>query len=67
MARFGRGYVSWLALRVIDVLERLGDQRGLPRALVLDNGPEFSERALDLWAHEQKIPTRWTLGIRGPN
>lgn len=37
--------------RVIDVLERLADLRGLPRTIVADNGPEFAGRALDLWAH----------------
>jgi putative transposase len=38
--------------RVIEVLERLRDLRGLPRAIVADNGPEFVGRALDQWAHE---------------
>jgi len=37
--------------RVIEVLERLADLRGLPRTIVADNGPEFAGRALDLWAH----------------
>jgi putative transposase len=33
--------------RVIAVLERLAELRGLPRAIVTDNGPEFAGRALD--------------------
>ena len=41
--------------RVIEVLERLRDQRGLPRANVADNGPEFAGRALDQWAHERGL------------
>ena len=41
--------------RVIEVLERLADLRGLPRAIVADNGPEFAGRALDLWAHERGV------------
>ena len=41
--------------RVIEVLERLRDQRGLPRAIVADNGPEFAGRALDQWAHERGL------------
>jgi putative transposase len=41
--------------RVIEVLERLPDLRGLPRAIVADNGPEFAERALDQWAHERGL------------
>jgi len=41
--------------RVIEVLERLADLRGLPRAIVADNGPEFAGRALDLWAHGRSV------------
>lgn len=41
--------------RVIEVLERLRDQRGLPHAIVADNGPEFAGRALDQWAHERGL------------
>jgi putative transposase len=33
--------------RVVRVLERLTRARGVPRALVLDNGPEFTRRVLD--------------------
>jgi putative transposase len=36
--------------RVVQVLDRLADQRGRPEELVLDNGPEFIGRALDQWA-----------------
>lgn len=41
--------------RVIKVLERLADLRGLPRTIVPDNGPEFAGRALDLWAHDRGV------------
>ena len=41
--------------RVIAVLERLSELRGLPRAIVTDNGPEFAGRALDQWAHERGL------------
>jgi len=41
--------------RVIEVLERLADLRGLPRSIVADNGPEFAGRALDLWAHGRGV------------
>jgi putative transposase len=37
--------------RVVRVLEELRVTRGLPRSIVLDNGPEFSGLALDQWAH----------------
>ncbi len=37
--------------RVVRVLERLKQQRGLPERIVMDNGPEFTSKALDAWAH----------------
>lgn len=37
--------------RVVRVLERLKEQRGLPERIVMDNGPEFTIKALDTWAH----------------
>lgn len=36
--------------RVIRALEQLAVQRGLPRSLVVDHGPEFISKALDAWA-----------------
>lgn len=41
--------------RVIAVLERLAQERGLPQGIVCDNGPEFSGQALDQWAHQHGI------------
>lgn len=35
---------------VIDVLERLRATRGLPKEIVVDNGPEFTSKALIIWA-----------------
>lgn len=43
------------AARVIGVLDQLAGQRGLPRSLVVDHGPEFISRALDLWAYRRGI------------
>lgn len=37
--------------RVTRVLERLRETRGLPKRIVVDNGPEFIGKALDAWAH----------------
>ena len=31
--------------------QRLKEQRGLPERIVMDNGPEFTSKALDAWAH----------------
>jgi putative transposase len=41
--------------RVVRVLERLGELRGLPEVLVTDNGPEFAGQALDVWADQRGI------------
>lgn len=43
------------ALRVIAVLEQLAGQRGLPKSLIVDHGPEFISRALDIWAYQRGI------------
>lgn len=41
--------------RVARVLERIGFSRGFPRSIVMDNGPEFTGRALDAWAFGKGI------------
>jgi len=41
--------------RVVSVLERLSDMRGLPEVITVDNGPEFASRALDEWAYRKGI------------
>jgi putative transposase len=38
-------------LCVVQVLERVGPERGLPEAIQVDNGPEFISRAVDQWAY----------------
>jgi putative transposase len=45
--------------RVVRVLERLVEQRGLPERLVLDNGPEFRSHAVDALAHENGVELRF--------
>jgi putative transposase len=42
-------------LRVTRVLERLAELRGAPKAIVIDNGPEFTGRALDAWAYRHRV------------
>ena len=37
------------------MLDRVAASRGYPRSIVLDNGPEFAGRALDLWAHQHGV------------
>jgi putative transposase len=41
--------------RVVQVLERLAALRGLPEVITVDNGPEFTSKALDEWAYKNKI------------
>lgn len=46
---------SMPAARVVQVLERLKLERGLPEAIVLDNGPEMISIALDQWAYDNGV------------
>ena len=41
--------------RVCRVLDRLIAERGQPRRLLTDNGPEFTGKALDRWGYEQRV------------
>ena len=56
--RFSRWY-PWgqlkAGLRVQAVLERLADTRGLPRAITVDNGPEFDRQVLDKCAYRRNV------------
>ena len=42
-------------LRVRRVLDRVVAERGLPEAIVMDNGPEFRGRALAAWSEERGV------------
>ena len=42
-------------LRVRRVLDRIASERGLPEAIVVDNGPEFRGRALRAWSEERGV------------
>ena len=41
--------------RVVNVLERLSETRGVPEVITIDNGPEFAGKALDEWAYRKSI------------
>ena len=43
------------AARVIRVLDRVADGRGLPDEILIDNGSEFTSRALEEWAHRRGV------------
>ena len=47
--------ISLTGQRVVRVLEGLRLQGRKPQALRLDNGPEFTGKALDAWAHEHGV------------
>ena len=42
-------------LRVRGVLDRIASERGLPEAIVVDNGPEFRGQALAAWSEERRV------------
>ena len=46
---------SFGGARVVSVLERLAETRGLPETITMDNGPEFAGRHLDEWAFRKGI------------
>ena len=47
--------VSLTGRHLVAVLERLALTHPLPRSIQVDNGPEFSSRALDAWAHQRGV------------
>ena len=57
-------------VRVVGVLERLAETRGLPEVITVDNGPEFAGKALDEWAYRRGIKlnfirpaSRWRMPL----
>ena len=40
---------------VVKVLERVSAQRGLPKMIRVDNGPEFVSKSLDWWAYFNQV------------
>jgi putative transposase len=41
--------------RVVGVLDKLAEIRGLPEVITIDNGPEFASRAPDEWAYREGV------------
>jgi putative transposase len=41
--------------RVVGVLERLKQERGIAAKIIVDNGPEFLSRVVDQWAYETGV------------
>ena len=42
-------------VRVVGVLDRLAETRGLPESITVDNGPEFAGKAMDEWAYRRGV------------
>ena len=40
---------------VANLLDRLGESRGLPEVIVTDNGPEFTSQAFNRWAYQRHV------------
>ena len=40
---------------VVRTLEHVTQQRGVPKSIRVDNGPEFISKSLDLWAYWNKV------------
>ena len=47
--------LSLPAERVVAMLERVGEERGFPDILVVDNGPELRGRVLEAWARRRGV------------
>lgn len=45
--------------RVNRVLDRIAETRPLPAVIVVDNGPEFTSKALDAWAYAHGVRLRF--------
>lgn len=47
------------SVAVIEVLEQLREEHGLPEVLISDNGSEFTSRAFDAWAYARGVKLRY--------
>jgi putative transposase len=47
--------VSLSGKRVVEALERVAAVYGKPQMICVDNGPEFTGKALDQWAHRNQV------------
>ena len=58
--------------QVAAVLERIVAERGVPKSIRVDNGPEFVSKVLDRWAYEHGVtldfsrPGKPTDNVIGP-
>ena len=48
------------ARRVVEVLDRVANIRGLPKTIRVDNGTEFTSKVLDQWAYANGVELDFT-------
>jgi putative transposase len=48
------------ARRVVEVLDRIAIERGLPKTIRVDHGTEFTSKVLDQWAYENGVELDFT-------
>jgi len=46
--------------RVVEVLEGLAESQGLPKVIQVDNGTEFTSKAVDEWAHRRNVKLQFS-------
>ena len=46
---------AWTGKQVAEVLDRVSTLYGLPKAIQIDNGPEFTSKELDAWAYRRGV------------
>ncbi len=46
---------SMPAHKVVEILERVVEERGYPEIIIIDNGTEFTSKVLDAWAFEHGV------------
>lgn len=47
--------------KVVEMLEQVGEKQGtLPKVISVDNGPEFTSKALDEWAHRRGVKLQFS-------
>jgi putative transposase len=57
---------SFRGCQVVEELDRIAQQRGKPRSIRIDNGPEFAGRLLDQWAYLNKVELDSSLDFSRP-
>lgn len=50
---------SLFSKRIIRTLNRIGENRGFPKAIRSDNGPEFTSKDFAIWCQKKGIETRF--------